>query len=397
MSGAAMAERVAKLKAFHLQKSGDAAPQVLQAPGRVNLLGEHTDYSGGFCMPAALSFNTLVAATPRTDGALRLHSVDFAESVEVPLNDLEAWRTGGGKGHWSGYVAGAAWALTDRGIALAGADLSLQGNVPQGAGLSSSASLEVATATALLALAGVTIPKAEVALLSQRAENVYVGSPCGIMDQYISANGVADHALAIDTRSLIHELAPIPETLRLVVCNSMVKHTVTHGSPYARVRAEVEEAAAAVEKIKPGATQLRDATLADLEAAKPSMSHEAYLRGRHVISDSQRVLDGVAALRAGNVTRFGELMNEAHVSYRDDFQASCKECDLLVELAQELPGCLGSRLTGGGFGGCTVSLVEADKAEAFASALQAGYKQRTGILGDVFVCEIADGAGPVNA
>jgi galactokinase len=389
-----MSERAERLLAYHAEKSGDAAARVFQAPGRVNLLGEHTDYSGGFCMPAALSFNTLVAATPLEKRVLRLNSLDFGESVEVPLGGLEEWRVGRGKGHWSAYVAGAAWSLMERGVAVGGAELSLQGNVPPGAGLSSSASVEVATATTLLALAGVTWAKAQVALACQRAENIYVGAPCGIMDQFISASGVAGNALAIDTRALTAELAPIPGALRLVVCNSMVRHSVA-GGEYAQVRREVEEAAAAIGRLHPEVKQLRDATLADLEEAKPGMSHEAFLRGRHVISDSNRVLEGVAALRAGDVTRFGELMDEAHVSFRDDFGASCEECDLLVELAQKLPGCLGSRLTGGGFGGCTVSLVEAEAAEAFAAELKAEYKQRQGVTADIFVCEIADGAGAV--
>ena len=266
----------------------------------------------------------------------------------------------------------------------------MSGNVPPGAGLSSSASVEVATATALLALAGAEMPKPEIALACQRAENDYVGAPCGIMDQFISACGVAGNALAIDTRALTSELAPIPDALRLVVCNSMVRHSVG-GGEYGERRREVEEAAAAI-----GVKELRDATLDDLEAARTRMTNEAYLRGRHVISDSQRVLDGLAALRAGDTRRFGKLMNEAHVSFRDDFAASCRKCDVLVELAQKLPGCLGSRLTGGGFGGCTVSLVEAEQAERFAEALASGYKRRTGVSAQVFVCEVADGSGEVE-
>ena len=386
-------QRLARLRAAHGARTGDLKAQVFQAPGRVNLLGEHTDYSGGFCMPAALNFNMLVAATPRSDEKLSMYSMDFDESVAVPLKNLEALRVES-KGHWTAYVAGVAWSLLDRGIAIGGAEFTLQGNVPLSAGLSSSASIEVATATALLALASVTVPKTEVALLCQRAENVYVGAPSGIMDQYVSVHGVAENALAIDTRALTHELAPIPNALRLVVCNSMVKHSVA-GDAYAKVRQQVEEAAEAIQRMKPEVKQLRDATLADLEAARSSMSPEAFPRGRHVITDSRRVVDGLAALRSGNTKRFGELMNEAHASFRDDFQASCAECDILVEIAQGLTGCLGSRLTGGGFGGCTVSLVEAERTAEFAEALQAGYKERTGIVGDVFPCEIADGAGAV--
>ncbi len=395
MTGPGTASRVEALRRCHAEKMGNSAARVFQAPGRVNLLGEHTDYSGGFCMPAALDFNTLVAATLRTDGVLRLHSMDFDETVEVALTELEAWRTGKGEGHWSAYPAGVAWSLGERGVRPTGADMTMQGNVPPGAGLSSSASVEVATATTLLALAGVSLAKAEVALACQRAENVYVGAPCGIMDQFISASGVAGNALAIDTRALTAELAPIPDGLRLVVCNSMVRHSVG-GGEYGERRSQVEEAAEAIGRMHPGVKQLRDATLAELDEAKEGMSAEAYLRGRHVISDSQRVLDGLAALRAGDVAKFGRLMDEAHVSFRDDFGASCEECDLLVELAQALPGCLGSRLTGGGFGGCTVSLVAAEAADGFAATLRARYEEKTGVAADIFVCEIADGAGEVR-
>ena len=227
-------DRVAALLARHREQTSEAVT-LCQAPGRVNLLGEHTDYSGGFCMPAALNFNTLVAASPRTDGRLRMHSLDFNETVEVDLATL----TPPGRDHWSSYPTGVAWSLAQKGLAVGGADLSFTGDVPLSAGLSSSASIEVATATALLGLAKITLLKPEVALACQRAENVYVGAPSGIMDQYISACGVAGNALAIDTRALTSELAPIPANLRLVVCNSMVKHSVATGEYGAR-RREVE-------------------------------------------------------------------------------------------------------------------------------------------------------------
>ncbi len=382
-------DRVAALLAAHRSQTSEPV-SVFQAPGRVNLLGEHTDYSGGFCMPAALNFNTLVAVSALAGTVLRLHSLDFHETIEVDLTKLAP----PGRDHWSSYPAGVAWSLQDKGIKLTGADLTFTGNVPLGAGLSSSASIEVATATALLTLAGVTLPKPEIALACQRAENAYVGAPSGIMDQYISACGVAGNALAIDTRALTSELAPIPPGLRLVVCNSMVKHSVATGEYGAR-RREVEEAAAALHKLNPGIVQLRDATLLDLEAGESSMSHVAFLRARHVITDSQRVIDGVAALRAGDQRGFGALMTDAHRSFRDDFGASCDECDLLVRLALSLDGCLGSRLTGGGFGGCTVSLVEAAQAETFAKSLQGRYHDAINITADVFVCQIADGAGPL--
>ncbi|ADW70231.1 galactokinase [Granulicella tundricola] len=371
--------RIAALRQAH------PVARIFQAPGRVNLLGEHTDYSGGFCLPAALTFNTLIAATPRADSILTLHSLDFKTHAEFDLTALPPK----GDGAWTAYPAGVAWVLQQQGIALTGADLTLSGNVPLGAGLSSSASVEVATATALLALASHTLLKPEVALLCQKAENQYVGANCGIMDQFISANGVAGNALALDTRDLTFELAPIPAHLTLVVANSMVSHSVA-GGEYTTRRREVEEAAAAI-----GVPYLREATLADLENSRTKMSDEAFHRARHVITDSQRVLDGLAALRAGDTTRFGRLMTEAHVSYRDDFAASCAECDTLVDLALKLPGCLGSRLTGGGFGGCTVSLVEADQAETFAAALKSAYFEATKITADVFLCATADGAGEI--
>ena len=387
-------QRVWAVSDEHRKRTGANEFQVFQAPGRVNLLGEHTDYSGGFCMPAALDYNTLVAASPRTDRLLRVYSLDFQNEAEFNLDDLQRH----GKDEWSSYPAGVAWSLGLRGTKVKGADLTFSGNVPLGAGLSSSASIEVATATALLALAGTEMPQPQVALACQKAENDFVGAPCGIMDQYIAACGVKDNALAIDTRALTSELAPIPADLRLVVCNSMVQHSVGDGKYGAR-RHEVEEAAQAVARKlgKDVATyQLREATLQDLFAAKDGMSQDAFLRARHVITDSERVHLGVAALQAGDARVFGALMTDAHASFRDDFAASCDRCDLLVRLAMSLEGCLGSRLTGGGFGGCTVSLVETAKVEPFAKSLANHYREATGVEAPVFVCKIADGAGPVK-
>ena len=391
---AELMRRVAQVAEAHRTRTGTEA-LIYQAPGRVNLLGEHTDYSGGFCMPAALSFNTLVAISPRQDDQLSMHSLDFGESFTIDREALKHPAPLPLGGHWSSYGAGVAWSLGQSGIPFAGADLTLAGNVPLSAGLSSSASFEVATATALLALANATMGKPQIALACQRAENEYVGAPSGIMDQYIAVSGVRGNALAIDTRALTSELAPIPETLRLVVCNSMVQHSNADGEYGAR-RREVEEAAHALALGNPAMKQLRDATLDDLVAARGEMSETAFLRARHVITDSQRVLDGVARLRAGDAKGFGALMTAAHVSYRDDFGASCERCDLLVRLAMEHEGCLGSRLTGGGFGGCTVSLVDRDAATVFASEMRVRYLVETGVTADVFVCEIADGAGPVE-
>jgi len=344
-------------------------------------------------MPAAINFQTTIAASPRADRRLKLHSIDFNDTVEIDLDALPMDR----QGHWSGYCIGTAWSLREAGIELPAAALTITGNVPQGAGLSSSASLEVATTTALLALAGRTMPGPEIARVCQRAENDYVGAPVGIMDQFVSANGRSGSALILDTRALTFDLAPIPSHLRLIIANSMVKHSLADGGAYATRRREVEEGTAALNAYRYDIGLLRDATLEDLIACEGKMSPEAFRRCRHVITDSQRVVDGLALLRAGDIAAFGKLLNDAHRSYRDDFEASCAECDILAEIGQAQPGCYGARLTGGGFGGCVVSVVEADAAESFVAAMKAEYLAKTGIAAEVYVCSTADGASEITA
>lgn len=380
-----------ELKARH-ETSEKSVARVFRAPGRVNLVGEHTDYSGGFCMPAAINFETMIAASARGDRTLKLHSVDFDETVEVDLDALPMDR----QGHWSGYCIGTAWSLREEGIELPAAALTITGNVPQGAGLSSSASLEVATTTALLALAGRTLTGKQIAQVCQRAENDYVGAPVGIMDQFVSANGKAGSALILDTRALTFDLAPIPAHLRLIIANSMVKHSLADGGAYATRRREVEEGTAALNAYRYDIGLLRDATLDDLIACEAKMSPEAFKRCRHVITDSQRVVDGLALLRAGDIVAFGKLLNDAHRSYRDDFEASCKECDILAAIGQAQPGSYGSRLTGGGFGGCVVSVVEAEASDRFVDAVKAEYLAQTGISPEVYVCSTADGASEIR-
>ncbi len=344
-------------------------------------------------MPAAINFETIIAASLRSDRTLKLHSIDFNDTVEVDLDALPMDR----QGQWSGYCIGTVWSLRDAGVEVPAAALTITGDVPQGAGLSSSASLEVATATALLALAGKTMSGGEIARVCQRAENDYVGAPVGIMDQFVSANGKAGSALILDTRALTFDLAPIPSHLRLVIANSMVKHSLADGGAYASRRREVEEGTAALHAYRYDIGLLRDATLEDLEACKAKMSPEAFKRCRHVITDSQRVLDGMELLKAGDIVAFGQMLNKAHRSYRDDFEASCAECDILAEIGQAQPGCYGSRLTGGGFGGCVVSVVEADAIDGFVTAIKANYLAQTGITAEVYVCSTADGAGEIKA
>ena len=373
----------AEIVARHLARTG-AEARVFRAPGRVNLIGEHTDYSGGFCLPAAIDRETVIAASVRDDRKITVESVDFDEVVESELDALGER----GRGHWSDYCFGVARQMRD--ALKGGVDLTVVGNVPLGAGLSSSASVEVATAFALMGVGGVRMKNVDVALLCQSAENEYVGAPCGIMDQFASVHGVKGNALLIDTRSLEYGLAPLPESVRLVICNSMVKHSVADGGEYAERRGEVEEAARALR-----AHGLRDATLGQLNGRKGAMAPNVFKRARHVITDSERAVRGTEMLRAGDVRGFGALMVEAHASFRDDFGASCEECDLLVEMAMGIDGCLGARLTGGGFGGCTVNLVEAGRAEGFARELRDGYLAKTGVDASVYVCAVGDGAGEI--
>jgi galactokinase len=395
-----------ELKAEHERRTGEEAA-VFSAPGRVNLVGEHTDYADGYCMPAALNFKTLVAATRRGDGKLVLHSLDYGETAEYELAELESrgsqsdakeslseakGKFRNRRGSWAEYGAGVAWALARRGVELGGgAELTITGDVPRNAGLSSSASVEVATALALLWAAEAELGGTEIARLCQAAENEYVGAPCGIMDQFVAVHGRAGHALQLDCRSLGYEAVALPGSARLVIANSMVKHSVA-GGEYAERRSQVEEGTRILARMYGGVRALRDVTLEQLESARGEMPEVVFRRCRHVVTDSARVLEGTAKLRAGDVAGFGQMLVEAHASYRDDFEASCGECDTLVELAMELSGCYGSRLTGGGFGGCTVSLVEAGSAENFREGLWAGYRERTGIEAEVWVCEAGDGA-----
>ncbi len=376
---------IQELHELHLARY-NSAPIIFRAPGRVNLVGEHTDYADGFCMPAALNLSTLVAASETETGQLDIYSAELKDGVTRQLNQLGDT----GSGHWSDYVTGVVRELQKADVNLNGIALTITGDVPIASGLSSSASLEVATTGAILKLADAIMTGPQIALLAQRAENQYVGAPCGIMDQFISANGVAGHALVLDCRSLQATPSPIPSSVRLVICNSMVKHSVA-GNEYAERRAQVAEATRVMANRKPDVHALRDVTLAELAAAQHEMNTLAYLRARHVISDSERVLQLATALRNNDLASAGSIMTAAHKSYRDDFGASCAECDLLVDLASILPGCYGSRLTGGGFGGCTVSLVDAAASATFASTLQSQYLAKSGITAQVFVCEVASG------
>jgi galactokinase len=367
-----------------------ADPAVFLAPGRVNLIGEHTDYAGGFVMPAAIDFGTLAAISPRSDGRVVIWSENFQEQVSHQIEGLP--KNGGG--HWSGYPLGVVKILRDAGFAVPPFSLTIQGDVPLGAGLSSSASVEVATAFAALSLAGAAPAREEIAKLCQRAENVYVGASCGIMDQFIACNGAKNHALLLDCRSLEYRLAPIPATVSLVIANTMVSHAIA-GGEYGVRRAEVEEGTEILRSHRPEIQLLRDATTDDLEKWGADMPDNVLRRCRHVITENLRTVAAADALAAGNMKRLGDLMAAAHASYRDDFEASCDEADAMVEAAHQLPGLIGARLTGGGFGGCTVNLVNADLAENFAARLHDEYRSRTGIDAEIYRCQASAAAHPV--
>jgi galactokinase len=376
----------AALRALHLKRY-HSEPEIYAAPGRVNLIGEHTDYAEGFVMPAAIDFATLAAISPRSDGQVVLFAENFGEERSFSADALPTAATG----HWSDYPLGVFAILAGEGYAIQPLSLSLWGDVPLGSGLSSSASVEVATATAVLGLLGVTIPGPRLARLCQRSENEFVGANCGIMDQFISANGKADHALLLDCRDLSYRLAPIPDDVALVIANTMVKHSVA-GAGYTSRRASVEEACRILATHRPEIKFLRDATVEDLEKWGHEISPEDLKRARHVITENDRTVAAATALNAGDLKTLGRLMHEAHISYSQDFEASCVEADTMVALAQDLPGLIGARLTGGGFGGCTINLVDKEQAHQFAQNLGERYAKTTGITPEIHICHASDGA-----
>jgi galactokinase len=362
-------------------------PRVFIAPGRVNLIGEHLDYNDGFVLPCAIEFSTRAAVGPRSDQKLVLRSAEFADPFEFDLDSLPRKPLG----TWSDYVVGVAIMLRQAGHLSQGANLLVHGEVPIGAGLSSSAAIEVATALALLSLTDAKLPLPEVAKLCQRAENEFVGARVGIMDQFVSCLGKARHALLLDCRSLHFELVPIPEQVKLVICNTMVKHELS-GGEYNRRREECEEGVRILSKSIPGIKALRDVTPQQLSSAANTIPPVIYKRCLHVVEEIQRVLQAVDCLRSDDLDEMGRLMSASHRSLRDLYQVSCAELDAMVEAAEELPGYYGGRMTGGGFGGCTVNLVASEHAEAFRESIAERYRERTGISPEIYVCSSADGA-----
>ncbi len=361
-----------------------SGPLLVRAPGRVNLIGEHTDYNDGFVMPAAIDRFTSVEITPAPGRRLYAFSEHFQRSAEIDL-DLPAIRNN----DWSRYVFGVAIALERWGIRLSGGRLRIRSELPIGSGLSSSAALEVAVARALMEQSRVTMAPLDIARVCQRAEHDFAHTRCGIMDQFAACFGVAGNALLLDCRSLSFQPVLLPESVRMVITNSMVQRELA-SSVYNDRRSECELGAASISKRLPDRASLRDVTAPELEACRAGLPEGIYRRCRHVVSENERVIEAAAALERRDVLRFGQLMYESHRSLREDFEVSCDELNLLVDLARQVRGVHGSRMTGAGLGGCTVSLVDAEHVEEFRQIVGEGYR-KAGHNCEFYVCNAADG------
>jgi galactokinase len=362
---------------------------MVRAPGRVNLIGEHTDYNDGFVFPVAIDRATYVAARPREDNLVHIVALDLKDEDEFAL-DVPIERSAAHP--WSDYVRGVAKGLLIAGHRLGGANLLITSDVPRGSGLSSSAALEVATGYAFQLLNRLNILGEELALLAQGAENTFVGVQSGIMDQFISALGRRDHALLLDCRDLNYRPVPLPAHAQIVVCDSHMERRLV-GSAYNQRRQECAEAVRIFKQWYPKITALRDIKVAQFREHEADLPDPVRARARHVITENERAERSAVLLQAGDVAAFGRLMNESHTSLRDDYEVSIPEMDTLVAAAQGVPGCYGSRLTGAGFGGCTVSLVERSAVERFQADVSAAYQAATGRTTTIYVCRASDGVG----
>jgi len=376
------------VEAFH-GHFGHAPTLMARAPGRVNLLGEHVDYNDGMVLPAAIDREVRIAASPRTDRQVHLLAVDLGETAAFTLDELAAGREF--LPMWARYPAGTAWALLDAGLPVTGMQAAFTSNVPMGAGLSSSAAVEVAFAAAWRLAGGWQMDCLQLARLCQRAENEYVGVKCGLMDQFASACGVEGHVLYFDTRSLFYEPVPLPPDTAIVIADSKVRRSLATSAYNAR-RAACEEAVHLLKQYLPSITSLRDVTSVEFAAYGDYLPEEVRKRAEHVIKEIARVETAVRALQKQDAPLFGGQMYSGHTSLRKLYEVSCRELDILVDAARQIPGCYGARLTGAGFGGCTVNLVAAAQSETFAAALRAAYSEQTGIEADVYVCQASQGA-----
>ncbi|REJ32039.1 MAG: galactokinase [Bacillota bacterium] len=376
----------------------DAAPVVVRSPGRVNLIGEHTDYNDGFVLPLAIDREILLTGRRRTDGRVRVYSLNFGQEASFHLNDLRGLRPGGDAAPagrdapWSDYVRGVVWALLDAGFEPGGFDMALAGNIPVGAGLSSSAALEVGTAVLLRELYRLELDSVQMAKLCQRAENDFVGVQCGIMDQFTVALGRQGHGLLLDTRTLEYRYVPIPtQNVRLVVADTGVGRQLA-SSAYNQRRAECETAVELLRRRLPDIRALRDVPPHRFEQHRHELADVIARRAAHVIYENARVQATADALANDNFTACGRLMHASHVSLRDNFEVSSPELDEMVAIAEGVPGVYGARMTGAGFGGCTVSLVRADAVPDLVKAIADQYPRRTGKTPAVYVVTPSDGA-----
>ncbi len=370
----------------------ESEPRLFRAPGRVNLIGEHTDYNDGFVLPMAIDQQTVAAIAPRPDRKLRCWSLNLDDAIELDLDSLGPGR----RQNWADYIEGMAAALKGAGVELKGANIAIQSNVALGGGLSSSAALEICVGKALAAISNSRLDDLSLALAGQTAEHVHVGIQCGIMDQYTSVHATAGHALLLDCRSL--DAKPIALNLkdfRIVICNSRVKHSLA-SSEYNRRREACGRGVDLLRGVLPEIRALRDVAPEDFEKYGSLLPDAIRKCCRHVVSENARTLDAARALETGNILEMGRLMSKSHQSLRDDYLVSCPELDLLVETASAHPGALGARLTGGGFGGCTVNLVKESAVEAFMESVSRQYNASTGILPEIFVVHSSDGAREIS-
>ena len=370
----------------------NAEPRVFQAPGRVNLIGEHTDYNDGFVLPIALDFTTKVLACSRMDEKVEIYSTNYDELKTFDFNSAPRKNTG----EWVNYAEGVARVLRDNGLKIGGANLLISSDVPVGAGLSSSAAIEIAVGYALTSINNINIDKIRLALAGQASEHQYVGTKSGIMDQFAAAFGRANHALLIDCRKLQAKSIPLHfDCAEIIVCNSGVKHSLS-SSEYNTRREECEKAVTILREFLPEIMALRDVSRKDLKQFAHHLPETIYRRCRHVVTENERTLQTAEAFEHGEIELAGKLMLESHESLRDDYEVSCKQLDTLVALAESFDGVYGARMTGGGFGGCTVNLVRRDKSREFIDYLREHYAKQTGITAEIFHVCASDGVSEIK-
>ncbi|MEI8373481.1 MAG: galactokinase [Planctomycetota bacterium] len=370
--------------AYFTERFGQTPTLVVRAPGRVNLIGEHTDYNDGFVLPLAIDRAVWIALRPRSDCRVKVYSIDYQEAREFDIANLKHEKAG-----WIEYLKGVAWCLQDAGMKLQGWEGVLAGDVPLGAGLSSSAALEMATARAFAAVSDIAWDAVAQAKLGQRSENKWIGVNCGIMDQLISSTGLAGHATLIDCRSLELQPAPLPAGVAVVVLDTATRRGLVD-SAYNERRSQCESAAAFFQ-----VKALRDVTMAMFDAKAGELDATTRRRARHVISEDDRTTRAVEAMRRGDIATLGRLMNESHASLRDDYDVSSDALNVMVEAAQAHEACYGARMTGAGFGGCAVAIVRMEAADDFVAATSSAYQAKTGNKPAVYVCSATDGAALV--